>query len=100
MSGGHFQYAQYRIHEIKDEIEHVIYEINQNKKAEWSDDTLKWDFKNPQTVKEFKKAIYYLTIAYEYAQRIDWLLSCDDGEETFHERLHEDLSKVENSIED
>lgn len=29
-----------------------------------------------------------------YAQRIDWLLSGDDGEESFHERLKEDLDKL------
>jgi hypothetical protein len=26
-----------------------------------------------------------------YAQRIDWLVSGDDGEDTFHARLAEDL---------
>ena len=32
--------------------------------------------------------------AYIYAQRIDWLLSGDDGEESFHERLEEELNEL------
>ena len=28
------------------------------------------------------------------AQRIDWLVSGDDDEKTFHERLPEDLAKI------
>ena len=31
-----------------------------------------------------------------YAQRIDWLLSGDDGEESFHERLKEELEELKN----
>ena len=30
-----------------------------------------------------------------YAQRIDWLLSGDDGEQSFKERLKEDLDELE-----
>jgi hypothetical protein len=29
-----------------------------------------------------------------YAQRIDWLISGDDGEDSFRERLKEDLEKL------
>jgi len=31
-----------------------------------------------------------------YAQRIDWLVSGDDGNDTFLKRLEEDLNKLEN----
>ena len=47
-----------------------------------------------ETIRQFKEAIRLLNIAGVYAQRIDWFLSGDDGEETFHERLKEDLSKL------
>ena len=33
--------------------------------------------------------------AYIYAQRVDWLLSGDDGNESFIERLTEELNKLE-----
>ena len=45
-------------------------------------------------MQEFKLAVWYLKQALVYTQRIDWLLSGDDGEETFHERLKKDLEKL------
>ena len=36
-------------------------------------------------------AIKYLKIAQIYTKRIEWLLSGDDGEDSFHERLREEL---------
>lgn len=30
-----------------------------------------------------------------YAQRVDWLLSGDDNEESFHERLKEELEELD-----
>ena len=47
-----------------------------------------------ETLAEFRKAIEVLKQAEVYAQRIDWLLSGDDGEDNFHERLKEDLEKL------
>jgi len=32
--------------------------------------------------------------AHVYAQRIDWLVSGDDGEDSFHRRLKHDLEKL------
>ena len=49
----------------------------------------------PQTLEEFRKAIHTLRQAAVYVQRIDWFLSGDDGEESFHKRLKEELSKLE-----
>lgn len=48
----------------------------------------------PETIEEFRKAIKVLREAAVYAQRIDWFLSGDDGEETFHKRLKEELGKL------
>jgi hypothetical protein len=47
-----------------------------------------------QTIKEFKNAIRILRMAQVYAQRVDWLICGDDGEESFHERLAEDLANI------
>ena len=44
-----------------------------------------------------KEAVNALRIAQEYAQRVDWLLSGDDGEETFLSRLQENLNKINES---
>ena len=92
MSGGWFSYKQYDLEYISDEIEQVIREFERGDKSEWGDYP-KWDFKNPKTIDEFRKAIELLKMARIYTQRIDWLLSADDGEEDFHERLKLDLEQ-------
>ena len=42
-----------------------------------------------------KEGIEILKKAQIYAHRIDWLLSGDDGEESFLKRLEEDLNELE-----
>lgn len=88
MSGGHFDYLQYRFSEIIEEIKHII---------KYNDIPDEWGFVNnfsQETIEEFENAINILEKAYIYVHRIDWLVSADDGEETFHERLKEDLKTI------
>ena len=96
MSGGAFDYWQYHLTAIADQIEEKV--INNKDFNHWGlfDDS-NWDGQmySDETIKKFKEAIKYLKIAEAYAQRIDWLISGDDSEETFHERLKEDLEKIE-----
>lgn len=92
MSGGTFDYQQFRLQDIAERIQE---EIDHNHiRPEWcsADDWngQKWTDK---TIAEFRKAIKLLYKAQVYAHRIDWLLAGDDGEDTFHERLKEDLEK-------
>lgn len=86
MSGGRFNYAQRSISDIVDAIEQEIQD---------NDSVLhRGEYYKPyeeDTIDEFKKGVELLKKAQIYTQRIDWLLSGDDGEETFHERLAEDL---------
>lgn len=115
MSGGHFEYAQYHIGDIYCSIERYLdgREINE--------DDIDWYIKehyldereidyirkhhrtipnesefSKETLSELKKAVHILKQAEIYAQRIDWLLSGDDGEESFHERLKEELEELKN----
>ena len=88
MSGGHFDYSQYHISRIAEDIQEQI--RRNGSTNDWGD---KIEF-SEKTIQEFKTAILMLEQAYVYAQRIDWFLSGDDGEDTFHERLHEDLEKL------
>ena len=83
MSGGHFMYAQQHIYDIADILESDITAYK------WKELDL-----TPETIEEFKKGLEIIRKAYVYAQRIDWLLSGDDGEESFHLRLKEDLDKL------
>ena len=88
MSGGHFNYDQYRIGEIADAIEILIYGNNLK-----NDNGHARNF-SEKTLTEFTAAVRALRIAEVYAHRIDWLVSCDDGEEEFPHRLAVDLSEV------
>ena len=94
MSGGIFDYSQYRLQEITDRIQEEI--DNNNTKPEWVDDEY-WDGYRwtDDTIAEFKKGIEFIQKAKIYMQRIDLLLANDDGEDTFHERLKEDLKELE-----
>ena len=115
MSGGHFSYYQYHIEQIANEIEEEIngheldgYEVQDYIKEYFLEDNeAEYVRKNKhtipakfyyskETVAEFRKAVRLLRKAYVYAQRIDWLLSGDDGEDNFHRRLKEDLKELKN----
>lgn len=49
----------------------------------------------PETIAEFRKGVEILKRASVYAHRINWLISGDDGEDSFHKRLEEDLKGLE-----
>ena len=109
MSGGAFDYKQYNITMIADEVEQIIINNGRPKTQEelrdesWGRDN-SWYEKYPEdlnhyrypddVIEEFKKGLDILRRAQVYTQRIDWLVSGDDGEESFHKRLKEDLSKL------
>lgn len=50
----------------------------------------------PETIQEFRNGIEILKKASIYVRRIDWLISGDDGEDSFHKRLKEDLNRNDN----
>jgi hypothetical protein len=77
MSGGHFNYVQFRF----DEVAHEIGELIETEKGYDKD-----------IINEFKKAIYFIKLSSIYVQRIDWLICCDDGPESFKERLFNDIA--------
>ena len=110
MSGGHFDYLQTRFEwDIIDPIQRLIDNNGKEKTKDelteelWHNDDDwyekypedKFHYKYPDDIiDEFKNAIHHLKIAQIYTQRIDWLVSGDDGEESFRKRLKEDLEKL------
>lgn len=82
MSGGHFDHQQYKLIQISDEIEHSL-EV----------DAKQYEF-SEETIHTFKETMQKLNEAFVYIQRIDWFLSGDDSEDTFHKRLKDDLEKL------
>jgi hypothetical protein len=92
MSGGHFQYKQWEIGNIADEVEQLIIDNDSEGKDQWGD--RKGCHFTPETIEEFKKALLILRQAHIYTQRIDWLMSGDDGEDSFHNRLKKELENL------
>jgi hypothetical protein len=108
MSGGHWDYLQYRFTDVVEDIQNIVERNGKEKTREelknesWRDP--EWYEKYPEdkfhhkypdeVIKEFNKGAEIIKKAQVYMQRIDWLLSGDDGEESFIERLKEDLEKL------
>ena len=93
MSGGYFDYKNYEIAMIADGINQLILTNDSNEKNEWGDD--KGHHYSEETLRRFKEAEEMLRKALVYVHRIDYLVSGDDSEESFHTRLEEDLIKNE-----
>jgi hypothetical protein len=108
MSGGAFEYNQHKIGYIADEVEQLIRKNGKEKTKEemkdegWRDPD--WYKKYPEdlfhykypdeVIEKMKEGIEVLKRAQIYAHRIDWLLSGDDGEESFLRRLEEELNEL------
>ena len=104
MSGGYFDYQQYRITDIADSIQSELDKQGTPKPKDELWDTEDYYEKHPEELNHFtypiaiqgrmKEGIAILKIASVYAQRIDWFLSGDDGEESFLKRLDEELNCI------
>jgi len=75
MSGGHFNYQQFRLEDIASEIDELI------ERQEYG----------VEIIEKFKLAAKTLRTAQRMAHRIDYLVSGDDGEETFLERWEKEF---------
>ena len=91
MSGGHFNYDQYKIDQIADDIQLLI-DTNDSTEHDQYGDPLGRRY-SPEIIQQFRDAIVALRRAQVYAQRIDWLVSGDDGPDSFVERLAEELGR-------
>ena len=95
MSGGHFDYLQFRISEIVDRIERVIAKNVDGETSRRLDEEGEWHYSfKEETLTEFRNGIAALKKAFVYAHRIDWLISGDDGEDGFHIRLKKELEEL------
>ena len=105
MSGGRFNYDQFRIKSIAEDIEEYLDDMGKEKDDVNSlfmrdfYDKYPEERYNPVESKEvqekMREAIKALKIAHIYAQRVDWYLSGDDGEKSFLSRLEQELKDVE-----
>ncbi len=105
MSGGFFDNKQWHIGNIADNIEQEVitsgkpiprqrwqyWEIDRFR--EHPEEAVNYAYPEP-VLRRMEEAVYALRAAAIYAQRVDYLLSGDDGEESFEERLQEELAEL------
>jgi len=87
MSGGHFDYLQYQITEAAEDVDRMI--RDNCKENSWGEAP----GYSEATLFRFKEAAVLFRTTAIFMQRIDWLVSGDDSEDTFHERLEEEIEK-------
>lgn len=97
MSGGHFEYNEWRIYDIADEIEQKI--VN-SENPDPDNEEQRWSLiESPEALKEMKRGLKVIRQAYIYIHRIDYLLSGDDSEESFVKRVRKELSDFESTFD-
>ena len=105
MSGGAFDYSQYKIRDIHEEIQSRLDRMGKELPKEqlryFDKDYLDkypeerfYADESEEVKKIFKEGIEILKRAEIYAQRIDWFLSGDDGEDSLIRRLKDDLNET------
>ena len=100
MSGGSFDYQDWRIDDIADKVEQEI--VNSENGGVRQSEDCPYEFSthvySPEVIKELKRGLKILRQAYIYTHRIDYLLAGDDGEESFLRRLKKELNDVEETF--
>lgn len=97
MSGGTYDYIQFRLNEVADDIKEKIKKNEEMRRnPSECDEDERYD---EVTVEKFKEAVAVIKMASIYIHRIDWLLSGDDGEEDFRKRLAGELTDFLNKEE-
>jgi hypothetical protein len=89
MSGGYFDYDQHKFGRVADDIENII--ANNAIKDEWGNSRNY----GSETLALMRDGIKVIRRAYVYAHRIDYLVSGDDTENWFIERLKDELEELE-----
>ena len=82
MSGGYWDYGQFRINSIVEDIEESLEEVDGLTEVN--------DYEGLE--RDLKILKNHLELASIYMCRLDWLLSGDDGNESYNSRLREELN--------
>lgn len=88
MSGGYFDYNQYRLSDIINKLDERDAMIKQGKDDGQDIDVLTFDEHTEDLIQDAK---IIAQLAQIFLQRVDWLLSGDDGPEAFKSRIKSDL---------
>lgn len=107
MSGGTWDYLQFKFTEVIEDLKSLINKNGKMKTREEMKSETRYDpdwyEKYPEDkfhtkyseeiLERVKEALEYIELAQIYMQRLDWFLAGDDGEESFKSRLTEELKQ-------
>jgi hypothetical protein len=89
MSGGTFDHTESHMREIAEYIEEII-KHNDDEDLDCYGDRIGKGF-DASVIAKFKETVEALNRAHAMVRRVDYLLACDDGEESFHNRWNEEV---------
>ena len=96
MSGGAFDYKQHTLQDLIDDMNTLIERLDKEPIDSFECNSLKNFVKNPDDLKnKIRENIGYLKRAFLFTNSLDWLISGDDGEEKFYEKLDVEMKKIE-----
>ncbi|WP_455626352.1 hypothetical protein [Parabacteroides sp.] len=94
-----FQSTKQSMSDVPDEEQiPVLYSIHHCYYDRYPDDADVLELSD-ETINAMKEAYRQIRIAEIYATRVDWMMSGDDSEECFRERIKEDLAEFEKEYE-
>lgn len=94
MSGGRFDYKQYHLEDIAEQLEYELKHMDAWLQYE------KFTVEEKVALEDnIEVLIHLLKLCQVGVQRIDWLLSGDDGLQTYFERLEEDTTKLRDELD-
>ncbi len=88
MSGGRFEYLQFRFGDIVESIRSTIADNESDEKNEWGGTV--GEHLPPDIIAKLAETADAVERAEKMVTRVDWLLSGDDSEESFRRRWKED----------
>lgn len=91
MSGGHFDYVQYRIDNAADDLERFIARCDSGE----ADENPFSPENTAAVVAKFRECERTLRRAYAMLQRVDYLISGDDSEDSFFSRWQKEVPSNE-----
>jgi hypothetical protein len=93
MSGGYFNYDQWKLENMAGQIDRLIENNDDDSTDEYG--CRRGRGYSLETIARFQEARSALMRAAAMAHRVDWLLSGDDSEESFHRRWDEEIEQQE-----
>ena len=97
MSGGTWNYIQYRFRDIEYDLNKLIEQNNSEELNEWGE--MIGNHYSPETIEKLRATAKHVRETAIMLERADYLIAGDDSERGFHKRWDEDLKTLNEQAE-